>query len=115
MSRVCTLDELLEKTGILPTQLYTSCTLEHLQDIAFFLESWQTVAPHLGLSTADMEEVKSDAVSEQRKRKKVLEKWKARFAFKATFRWLIKALLEIGRADEAEKVCYLMQELKQGT
>ena len=52
-----TLEELLEKMGVSFTQLDETCTREHLQDIALFLESWRTVAPHLGLSKVQIEEV----------------------------------------------------------
>jgi len=115
MSKI-TLSELLKETKVLPTQLGKTCTTEHLRDIALFLESWQTVASHLGLSTTDVEQVERDAASEEIKRQKVLEMWKNRWAFKATYRVLIEALLKIGHADQAEKVCRLLpMESKKGT
>ena len=109
-----TLDEVLKETKVHPTQVGKPCTTEHLRDIALFLESWQTVASHLGLSTTDVEQVERDAASEEIKRQKVLEMWKNRWAFKATYRVLIEALLKIGHADQAEKVCRLL-EPKKGT
>jgi len=116
MSKI-TLSELLKETKVLPTQLGKTCTTEHLRDIALFLESWQTVASHLGLSTTDVEQVERDGGSEDVKRRKVLEVWKARFAFKAKYMVLIKALLKIGRADQAEQVCRILvpQQPKEGT
>jgi len=116
MSRV-TLDELLEEVGASPAQLDKACTSEHLQDIALFLESWRTVAPHLGLSNIESEEVENDGRAENEKRRKILEVWKARFAFKAKYMVLIKALLKIGRADQAEQVCRILvpQQPKEGT
>ena len=116
MSRV-TLDELLEEVGVSPAQLDEACTSEHLQDIALFLESWRTVAPHLGLSSVEAEEVENDGRAENEKRQKILEVWKARFAFKAKYIVLIKALLKIGRADQAEQVCHVLvqQRPKEGT
>ena len=116
MSRV-TLDELLEEVGVSPAQLDKACTSEHLQDIALFLESWRTVAPHLGLSNVEAEEVENDGRAENEKRRKILEVWKARFAFKAKYLVLIKALLKIGRADQAEQVCRVLvpQRPKEGT
>ena len=107
MSRV-TLNELLEEVGVSPAQLDRACTSEHLQDIAQFLESWRTVAPRLGLSNAEVEEVERDEAEEKEKRRKILEVWKARFAFKAKYEVLIKALLKIGRADQAQEVCHLL-------
>ena len=107
MSRV-TLNELLEEVGVSPTQLYRACTSEHLKDIALSLESWRAVAPHLGLSNAEVQEVERDGTDEKDKRRKILEVWKAGFAFKAKYMVLIKALLKIGRADQAEQVCRVL-------
>ena len=107
MPRV-TLDELLKEVGVSPAELDKACTSEHLQDIALFLESWRTVAPHLGLSSVEVEEVERDGTEEKEKRRKILKVWKAGFAFKAKYTVLIKALLKIGRADQAEQVCRLL-------
>ena len=103
-----TLDELLDEEGVSPAQLDKPCTREHLRDIALFLESWRTVAPHLGLLKAQVEEVERDGTEEKERKWKILEVWKARFAFKATYKVLIEALLEIGSADQAQEVCHLL-------
>jgi len=110
-----TLDELLKEVGVSSSQLDEACTSEHLQDIALFLESWRIVAPQLGLSKVQVEEVESDSRAENEKRLKILESWKAKFAFKAKYTILVTALLKIGRADQAEQVCRLLvQQHKEG-
>ena len=48
---------------------------------------------------------------EQDKQHKTLQKWKSKFAFKATYRNLIQALLDSGKGDHAEEVCKLLQKL----
>jgi len=116
MSEV-TPDELLKEVGISPTQLNKPCTREHLQDIALFLESWRTVAHHLGLSKVQVEDVECDARAEKEKRQAFLESWKAKLGFKATYMVIVKALLKMGRADQAEQVCRVLvpQQPKEGT
>ena len=111
-----TLNELLEEVGVSPAQLDKACTSEHLQDIALFLESWRTVAPYLGLSSVEVEEVERDGTEEKDKRQKILKVWKAKFAFKAKYKVLINTLLKIGRADQAEQVCRVLvpQRPKEG-
>ena len=99
-----TLDELLKEVGVTSMQLDKKCTNEHLHEIALFLTSWRTLAPHLGLSS-EMEAVDRDAHSEKEKSQKILKSWKTKFAFKATYRMLVEALLKIGSADLAEQVC----------
>ena len=53
----------------------------------------------------------------KKKRQAFLESWKAKFAFKATYMVIVKALLKIGRADQAEQVCRVLvpQQPKEGT
>jgi len=116
MSEV-TPDELLKEVGISPTQLNKPCTREHLQDIALFLESWRTVARHLGLSKVQVEDVECDASAEKEKRQAFLESWKAKLGFKATYMVIVEALLKMGRADQAEQVCRVLvpQQPKEGT
>lgn len=116
MSEV-TLDELLKEVGISPTQLNKPCTREHLQDIVLFLESWRTVARHLGLSKVQVEDVECDASAEKEKRQAFLESWKAKLGFKATYMVIVEALLKMGRADQAEQVCRVLvpQQPKEGT
>lgn len=111
MSRV-TLDDLLKKVGIVPSQLDEPCTNQHLQDIALFLKSWRTVAHHLELSNVKVDEVERDGVNEKEKKVKILESWKAKFAFKANYRMLIEALLKCEEAYQAEQVCHLLESQK---
>ena len=103
-----TLDELLKEVGITHMQLEEKCTNEHLHGISLSLKSWRTLAPQLGLSSSEVEAVDRDAHSEKERRQKCLESWKAKFAFAATYRVLVEALLEIGNADQAEEVCRLL-------
>ena len=96
------------EVGVTHAQLDKTCSEENLRDIALFLESWREVAPRLGLSSAQLETIERDAHSEQEKKLKILESWKAAFAFKATYRVLVEVLLKISRANLAEKVCCLL-------
>ena len=103
-----TLDELLVKVGVNPALLDETCTSEHLRDIALSLESWREVAPYLGLSSADVVTTERNAHSEQERRQKILEMWKSKFTFKATYRVLIEVLLKMGRAEQAQQICCLL-------
>ena len=115
MSEV-TLDALLNELGMTHLQLEVTCTRQHLQDIALFLKSWRTVAPYLGLSTAEVEEIERDGKEEKERRLKTLESWKSKFAFKATYMVLIETFLKIGQASQAEQVCHVLvpQSSKKG-
>lgn len=103
-----TLHELCDKKGITLAQLDKQCTTEHVRDVSLFLQSWRNVAPHLGLSSAEIEAAEMNANSEEERRRKILEAWSAKFDFKATYRVLIEALLKTGRADQAVRVCHVL-------
>ena len=105
-----TLDELLSKVGVKPTQLEEVCSDEHLQKIAQSLESWRELRVHLGVSQADVEAIERDSHSEPEKRQQMLQLWQKRFAYKATYRVLVEGLLSIGNAKMAHTVCRLVKQ-----
>ena len=83
---------------------------EHLLKVSEFLQ-WKRIAPYLKLEDSEVEAIDLGGSSEQEKRYKTLQTWKNKFAFKATYKRLIEALLESGRADHAEKVCKMLSSL----
>ena len=104
-----TLDELLTETKVRPERLDKGISDDHLCEIALFLTSWRTVASHLKLKEIDLDAVEREGKDEQEKRLKALQKWRGKFAFKATYRKLVEVLLSLGMADVAEKICCLLK------
>ena len=104
-----TLDDLLKETEICAEKLNQSTSDEHLRAIAIFLTSWRTVAAYLGLSENDLEAVERQRKDEQDRRLNVLQRWKGKFGFKATYRKLVEVLLSLAKADIAEKICRLLK------
>ena len=103
-----TFEELIAHVGLSADKLGKPCSDEHISSISLFLTNWQTVAPHLGLTETDEEDVNEEGKKTQDKRYKTLRTWKAKNLFKATYRVLVDVFLKIGRADLAEKVCRLL-------
>ena len=106
-----TLDECIEEFNLSDEVLDTKCSDEHILAVSSFLD-WKGVARYLKLNESEVGEVESDGRDEQDKRHKTLQKWKSKFAFKATYRNLIQALLNSGKGDHAEEVCILLQKGK---
>ena len=104
------LQELIAYVGISADKLNQQCSDKHISDISLFLTNWQSIAPHLGLTESDEEDLEQDVKKAQHRRYKALQTWKAKYLFKATYRALVDVLLKIGRADFAEKVCRLLVE-----
>ena len=63
--------ELVKEVGVAPEVLDKRCSDDHLRSISLFLD-WRTVAPHLGLSETDQEEIESDGKKDPAKRLKTL-------------------------------------------
>ena len=101
-------DMAVREVGVAPESLDKRCSDDHLRSVSLFLD-WQTVAPHLGLSETDQEEIESDGKKNPAKRLKTLVKWKGKFAFKATYKSLIEVLLTTGKANHEEEVCKLLK------
>ena len=104
-----TLDELVKETEIRHERLDEGISDDHFHKIARFLTSWRTVAPCLKLSENDLDAIERECKDEQEKRLKALQKWKGKFAFKATYRKLVEVLLSLAMADVAEKICHLLK------
>lgn len=103
------LEELLKEVGVRVENLNEPISDNHLHEIASFLTSWQTVASKLCLNEIDQDTIEREGKSEEDKKRKMLQKWKGIFAFKATYRMLVEALLSLAKADVAEKVCRLLK------
>ena len=104
-----TLEELLKKVGVCPEKLDKSISDDHLREVASFLPSWRKVAVYLKLSENDLDDIEQEGKDEQDKRLRVLQKWKGKFGYKATYRMLVEVLLSIAKADVAEKICHLLK------
>ena len=107
-----TLEELVKEFGISVDQVDQKCSDEHLNSISLFLD-WRTVAPHLGLSERDIEDIKSDERMEPERRRKALLKWKTKYSIEATLKSLVVVLLTVGNADSAESICRLLKSQAQ--
>ena len=96
----------LEADGITGTVqlLEQRCSDEDLLQISRDLVEWRNVAPHLGLSDTDLEDIE-EARSEQERRLKALKKWRRKAGFTATYKKLVSAFLEVGDTELAEKIC----------
>ncbi len=104
-----TVGDILAHCGVTESQLDKPCSNVDIADIASFFGSWRDVAPHLGLDETNVEEVEEDGRKGAERRLKALQKWKSKFGFKATYKWLVEALMKVNLADRAEKVCQLVK------
>ena len=106
------LQDLIEKYHLTSHQLDKEVSEEHLMDVSWIIADHETVGPALELSDVEMTAVDADARTQQLKKMKMLKTWKQKFAWKATYRRLIEALLRCHRGGDAQKVCELLAPSK---
>ena len=101
------LEDLLK--DIPPEKLDQPCRDEHLCEIALSITRWKSIAPFLGLTKAEEENIEKDCGENETQKIGMLRKWKERFGRKATYRKLVKVFFKLERADLVEEVCELLQ------
>ena len=79
-------------------------------DLAKLCVDWKLIAKRLGLSDAEVTAVDGDYRTVDEKRQVMLGKWKDKFAFRATYRVFIEALLSNGKAQDAVQACKVIGE-----
>ena len=107
-----TLNDLIARSGV--RDIDKECTGEDILAFGEFCDPWKEVGLHLGLTEAQLSAINEDNQTVSLKRLAVLQRWKSIFAFRATYRALVKALLKCEKNDAARKVCNIIAQ-KQGT
>ena len=78
-------------------------------DLANFCVEWKSIGMRVGLTEGDLTAINGDNGTVKEKRVGMLKQWKSKFAFKATYRALIEALLAVGRSAEAIEACEVIK------
>ena len=105
------LDDLLEHCKLSKEQLKQVCVDKHLVAISKFIGCWETCASHFELTQAEIEEIKADGRNHEQRKLFMLQKWREKKAFLATFGALVGIFLKCDNALMAQNVCDV---LKQG-
>lgn len=85
--------------------LEQECSQQVLLSLAKHRVDWQLIGLYLELTHADIAAVDGDNQTVEEKRVGMLGRWKEKFAFKATYRVFIEALLSCGKAADATEAC----------
>lgn len=108
------IESILRRLELDSSAIDKECSSDHLLEISRFLEKWELVSSFLGLKPQNIEEVKHDSNNNlPLMRLKMLQKWHSLYAFNATYRELVNALLKSGLANQATQVCRFLCSDKQ--
>ena len=81
------------------------CSQKMLLNLAQHCVDWRLIGLYLDLTKADIAAVDEDNRTADEKRTGILGRWKEKFAFKATYRVFIEALLACGKTEDAVDAC----------
>ena len=101
------LEDLLK--DVPPEKLDQPCRDDHLCTIALSITRWKSIAPFLGLTKAEEENIEKDCGENETQKIGMLRKWREKFGRKATYRKLAKVFFKLERVDLVEEVCELLQ------
>jgi hypothetical protein len=108
-----TANELAEEAGLSLNCLDLKFRMDHdPHKLAKFCDPWENIGYHLHLDSATISSIKEDNSTAEKRRIATLQSWKQKFAHRATYRVLIQALIESGRAQQALDLCYKIKELR---
>ena len=103
------IEEIAERAGVKPGILLKECSPVVSLKLATFCVDWKLIGRHVDLTEADLTAVDGDNRTVEEKRVGMMEKWKSKFSYKATYRTFIKALLAMGRCVDAIEACKVIQ------
>ena len=108
-----TLQDVAARAGIKNLDILDQeCSQQVLLSLAKHCVDWQLIGFHLELTKADIVAVDEDYRTAEQKRVEILGKWKENFAFKATYRIFIEALLSCRKASDAIEACKVIVSSK---
>ena len=106
-----TANEVAKEAGLRLDLPFNFCK-DHVHILAMFCDPWESIGRHLGLNDAIINGIKEDSSTAEKRRTVMLQLWKEKFAHKATYRVLIQALIDCGRAQQALELCQKIKELR---
>ena len=83
---------------------------EHALLLAKFCVEWRIIGYHLKLTKANITAINKDNDSTEEKRIAMLQTWKEIFAFEATYRVLIEALIRSKNTQQALNICHSLKQ-----
>lgn len=109
-----TVKDLAERAGVSLKYLEKQISDKHVLDFAKHYGTFEVIGPYLGLDKCDLSDIDEDNNKSALKRRKVLEVWKEKKAFEATYKKFIEALIKCDRNDSAFHVCQALAEEEEG-
>ena len=106
-----TIEDIADRVGVSLDSLSSGeCSRVALLDLAKFCVDWKLIGKRLGLTDAEITAMDSDSKKEEEKRVGMLEKWKDKLAYTATYGAFIEAPLASGMTQAAVEASKIIRE-----
>lgn len=112
-SNTCSQDylkDLLDNYQMTKEDLKQTLNDKIVAHIATQITDWELLAPFLGLSQSDQDNIKHNETVTELRKNKLLQKWIQLQGFRATALFLTQCFIDAGRKDLADKVCVLYKQ-----
>ena len=93
-----------------PEKLNKPCIEYHLSEIALSITDWRSVAPYLGLTEVEENDIETDHRTAIPKKIAMLRKWRSKFGQRATYKELAKAFWKLRLMGLVQKVCEVLSD-----
>ena len=114
MAKPVTLPDLKAKFHLSQKQLDQQVSEDHLLEVSMIIDNHQVLGPHLGLPGPAMATINPN-LDITLQRMQMLQMWRQRYAYNATYNAIIEILLKLGKAQQARCVCELLTKCKYYT
>ncbi len=103
---VVSLDSILQSLGMTRDELAIPCPADYCNELARNLDRWELLANNIGLSQRECTVIKENhSGNYELQYSAMLNKWKTKYASKATYLMLALGLEKIQRLDLVEDLC----------
>ena len=108
------MDELLDRYGLKGDDVERQITEVDIDKISHcYCKEWKRLPAYLQMGSIAENDVSHSAGTEEDKRRDFFARWKSKEGSGATYKVLIKVLLEIECRSDAEGVCEVLKKSKQ--
>ena len=109
-----TVEQLAEKAGVSLGYLNRQISGQHVLEFAKHCSIYQLIGPQLGLEEQELSDIEDDYKKAELKRRAVLERWKKKKTFEATYRRFLEALIKCDWNNNAYQACCTLAKEEGG-
>ena len=105
-----TVEQMAQQAGLRPDYLKRQISEEHVLEFARLCTDFELIGPYLGLKKHELETIDGDKHKTALKRRALLEVWKEKDTFEATYWKLVDVFIKCERNNSAFEICQILSQ-----